>query len=244
MKFAIKQSSEYLITHSGFTFVGALIAKTDLKKRLDKSRIPGVYTPNISHGDVAISCQGKSDFDHIEPFRENGFFVISLNVTKAPSSPTLWQRLDMAGKNEQWKQIILEELAKLLSNDLVQITQIFLGANKERQYVPLDIDISPFDNSSTKKQVVSRTYKGYDGYAPIFAYLDIATSLPLLIYMNSGNDSKDNIKICLDPETKVDFIIKRNLRKESPEDWLEIAEKEGIGCQERKGKTVYMGVRA
>jgi hypothetical protein len=61
--------------------------------------------------------------------------------------------------------------------------------------------------------------------------------------MDSGNDSKDNIKICLDPETKVDFIIKRNLRKENPEDWLEIAEKEGIGCQERKGKTVYVGER-
>jgi len=281
MKFVIEQSNEYLTTHSGLTFVGALIAKTDLKKRLDKSRIPGVYTPNISHGDVATSyigllCQGKSDFDHIEPFREDDFFAISLNVTKVPSSPTLRQRLDMAGKNEQWKQIILEESAKLLSNDPVQITPIFLGANKERQYVPLDIDVSPFDNSGTKKQGVSRTYKGYDGYAPIFAYLGqegycineelrqgkdhcqngtteflaktiklsrMATSLPLLIRMDSGNDSKDNIKICLTPETKVDFIIKRNLRKENPEDWLEIAEKEGIGCQERKGKTVYMGER-
>ncbi|SFR14698.1 hypothetical protein SAMN05660706_1331, partial [Desulfoscipio geothermicus DSM 3669] len=176
MRFIIEQSNEYLTTHSGLTFVGALIAKTDLKKRLDKSSIPGVYTPNISHGDVVTSyigllCQGKSDFDHIEPFREDDFFAISLNVTKVPSSPTLRQRLDMAGKNEQWKQIILEESAKLLSNDPVQITPIFLGANKERQYVPLDIDVSPFDNSGTKKQGVSRTYKGYDGYAPIFAYL-------------------------------------------------------------------------
>jgi hypothetical protein len=38
-------------------------------------------------------------------------------------------------------------------------------------FVPLDIDVSPFDNSKTKKEGVSRTYKGYDGFAPIFAYL-------------------------------------------------------------------------
>ena len=35
----------------------------------------------------------------------------------------------------------------------------------------LDIDVSPFDNSKTKKEGVSRAYKGVDGYAPIFAYL-------------------------------------------------------------------------
>jgi len=35
----------------------------------------------------------------------------------------------------------------------------------------LDIDVTPFDNSGTKKEGVSRTYKGMDGYAPIFAYL-------------------------------------------------------------------------
>ena len=38
-------------------------------------------------------------------------------------------------------------------------------------YVPVDIDVTPFDNSKTKKEGVSRTYKGYDGYAPIMAYI-------------------------------------------------------------------------
>lgn len=31
--------------------------------------------------------------------------------------------------------------------------------------------INSFDNSGTKKEGVSRTYKGCDGFAPIFAYL-------------------------------------------------------------------------
>ena len=38
-------------------------------------------------------------------------------------------------------------------------------------FVPVDIDVTPFDNSKTRKEGVSRTYKGYDGYAPIMAYI-------------------------------------------------------------------------
>ena len=35
----------------------------------------------------------------------------------------------------------------------------------------MDIDVSPFDNSGSHKAGVSRTYKNFDGYAPIFAYI-------------------------------------------------------------------------
>lgn len=35
----------------------------------------------------------------------------------------------------------------------------------------MDLDITPCDNSKTKKEGVSRTYKGCDGYAPMIAYL-------------------------------------------------------------------------
>ena len=37
--------------------------------------------------------------------------------------------------------------------------------------VPLDMDVTPIDNSKTKKEGVSRTYKGFDGYAPMVAYI-------------------------------------------------------------------------
>ena len=37
--------------------------------------------------------------------------------------------------------------------------------------IPLDVDVFPQDNSKTKKEGVSRTYKNYDGYAPMAAYL-------------------------------------------------------------------------
>ena len=41
----------------------------------------------------------------------------------------------------------------------------------ETGHVPLDADVTPFDNSNTRKEGVSRTYKGHDGYAPMAAYL-------------------------------------------------------------------------
>ena len=236
--------------------------------------MPGVTAPEIPHGDIAVAylgllCQGKSDFDSIEPFREEPFFAMALGLEQTPSSPTLRQRLDTAAKNFKWRQVILEESVNLIKNAGAPITPITL---KNKQYVPLDIDVSPFDNSKTKKEGVSRTYKGFDGYAPIFAYLGEEgyainaelregkdhcqkntplfllqsirlakqlTNLPLLVRMDSGNDSGDNIEICLKEEA--DFIIKRNLRKESAEEWLKIAKENGMRCLERPGKDVYLG---
>lgn len=274
MKFIIEQSEEHITTHSGLSLVGLLVSKTSLKERLNQTRLPGVSAPEIPHGDVAVAylgllCQGKSDFDCIEPFRKDSFFEMALGLERTPSSPTLRQRLDMAAKNFIWRQIILEESLNLIKNAGGPITPITV---QKKQYVPLDIDVSPFDNSKTKKEGVSRTYKGFDGYAPIGAILaeegyaingelregkehcqkntpffllqsirlaKQLTGLTLLVRLDSGNDSSNNVRVCL--EEGADFIIKRNLRKESTEEWLKIAKEKGMCCLERPGKDVYLG---
>ena len=38
----------------------------------------------------------------------------------------------------------------------------------------MDIDVTPMDNSNTSKQCVSRTYKGFEGNAPMMAYIGTA----------------------------------------------------------------------
>ncbi len=120
---------------------------------------------------------------------------------------------------------------------------------------------------------VSRTYKGYDGYAPIMAYIGTEgylancelregkqhcqkntpeflretirmcreiTDEPLLIRLDSGNDAAENIGILV--EAGCHFIIKRNLRKESKEDWLKMAQEHSKDVETpRDGKTVYIG---
>jgi len=60
--------------------------------------------------------------------------------------------------------------------------------------------------------------------------------------MDSGNDSLDNLKVCL--EEKVHWLIKRNLRQESVETWLEIAKTTGTVHVPRMGKVVYRGAIA
>jgi len=74
MKIQFIQSKELLLTtHAGLTTVGALLSHADLVKKLNKTKVKGMEYPLHSLGDVMKSylgllCQGKSDFDHIEPF--------------------------------------------------------------------------------------------------------------------------------------------------------------------------------
>lgn len=280
MRFIIEESDEVLTTHSGLALVGLLLEKTHLSNRLNAISVPGRTYTEISNRDVAYSyvsllCQGKSDFDHIEPFRSDEFFSEALCVTAVPSSPTLRQRLDLVASDEHraWQSVILEESAHLLRTIHAPLTPIVLG-EEQRVYLPLDIDVSPFDNSGTKKEGVSRTYKGCDGYAPIFAYLGqegyaahvefrtgsthcqkgtaafLAQSiryarqisdLRLLVRMDAGNDSVENLVVCRNDATGADFIIKKNLRKESPEVWLMTAQQHGTCSEPREAKKVYLG---
>ncbi|HAJ3957502.1 IS1380 family transposase [Fictibacillus sp. Mic-4] len=276
-KFIIEESNEKIISHSGIAIIGQLLSKTQLKSRLNavklrqngRKRTPVSSNKDIAYSYIGLLCQGKSDFEHIEPFREDSFFAYALEIDHIPSCSTLRQRLDLAGATRKWEPILLEESAKLLRKINAPLTPILIN---DTDYMPLDIDVSPFDNSGTKKEGVSRTYKGVDGFAPIFAYLaqegylvhvehrrgsdhcqkgtpefirksiqyaKKVTDTRLLLRADSGNDSKDNLKIC--HEEKSDFIIKRNPRKETAEGWLMIAKKHGMCCEEREGKTVYRG---
>ena len=66
------------------------------------------------------------------------------------------------------------------------------------------------------------------------------TDKPLLERLDSGNDSIDNVAVMID--TGCSFIIKRNLRKESKDEWFQMAK---TYCKDittpREGKTVYIG---
>lgn len=273
MNFKLVQSNELIITPTGVAIIGAILNNnTNLLKRLNEFRIPEVLKdPEITNSEilksyVALLCMGKSDFESIEEYRGNEFFMKALAIDKVPSCSTLRQRLDMV--KDRWNKIILEENIKLLLETEVNYSPCY------KDYIPLDIDVSPFDNSKTKKEGVSRTYKGCDGFAPIFAYLGDegycvnmefregkthcqkgtpeflkqtllyakeATQGDILVRLDSGNDSSDNIVILHNEETKANFIIKRNLRREKLEEWLKTAKKEGTCSEPREGKKVYLG---
>jgi hypothetical protein len=57
--------------------------------------------------------------------------------------------------------------------------------------------------------------------------------------MDAGNDDEENLTLLR--KNKASWIIKRNLRKESEAEWLEIAEAHGVCEEPRAGKDIYTG---
>jgi len=271
MRFEIVQGEEQLSSHSGLALAGEILDTIGLSKRLAEVVLKDHPSPEISHGDVAkamigLICVGKPDFDAVEPFRDDPLFATSLGLDVVPASPTLRQRLDSA--NGAFNDILLEESAKVVRRFAPVITVA------EGKLVPIDIDVSPFDNSDTKKEGIEWTYKKFVGYAPIFAYVGkegylanlelrpgsdhcqkgtkeflektlryarMMSDAPFLVRMDSGNDSLENIKVCR--SEKAHYLIKRNLRQESKEEWLKIAMERGELEESRAGKEVWQGDR-
>jgi hypothetical protein len=165
-RFIIERSEEDLTSHSGLALAGMAVNRyTDLAQSL-KREVP--LRHGISHADVLRSylgllCLGKSDFEAVSNLREDEFFAAALNVGAVPSAETLRQRMDE--RAEVFLPLVSEASVSFLENAQVPCTPL------RTAHVPLDADVTPFDNSKTRKEGVSRTYKGYDGYAPMAGYL-------------------------------------------------------------------------
>ena len=224
----VEFTNERIIPASGLAVVGALLGKSGFIKKLNRMDITSNRSQHqIKNGDIVLTylgmlCMGKPYFEAVHEMDDDKDFYKTA-----------------------------------LANGLV----------------PVDIDVTPMDNSKSKKEGVSRTYKGFDGYAPVMAYIGTEgyainfelregkqhcqkgtveflqetiklchklTDRPLLIRLDSGNDSIDNVAVLMD--TGCFFIIKRNLRRESTDDWFETAKQY---CQHvtspRDGKTIYIG---
>lgn len=166
-RFILEQSEqEFYTSHSGLALVGACLNRlVDLDGEL-KRAMP--LRHGISHGDIAKSylgllCQGKSDFEAIDQFRGDSFFREALGIEQVPSIARMRQRMDEGA--ETWQPVIACCAVDFLVKAEAPVTLLKTG------HAALDMDVFPMDNSGTKKAGVSRTYKGYDGYAPIAAYL-------------------------------------------------------------------------
>ena len=257
----VEFTNERIIPSGGLAVAGAILGKSDFVKNCNNMKV-GCNHPRhqIKNGDamltyIGMQCMGKPSFDAVHEMDDDpDFYKAALGICYAiPSAETLRQRFDLIGSSIR-RQILDENIKMLRSNGTVP-SKLPCG------YVPVDMG-------------VSRTCKGCDGYAPMFAYtgkegylanLELRegkqhcqkdtpqfpeettglcrqlTDGPLLFRLDSGNDSAGNIGILL--ERGCHFIIKRNLRKESKEDWLRMAKDNSLdvthprdGGQEMLGK--------
>lgn len=274
----VEFSDERLITPSGLVFVGQILGKSEFVKKINRAPISNEYLQKqIKNGDVLLTyigmlSQGKPQYEAVrEMLDDPEYYKDALGIAYAiPSAETLRQRFDMIG--DSLRKDILQANIDMLREMKIEPSAL------ENGYVPVDIDVTPFDNSKTIKEGVSRTYKGFDGFAPIMAYIgtegylvntelregkqhcqketpdflretiDLCRQLtdkPLLIRLDSGNDASENIGIFMEESYRynnVSFIIKRNPRKESKEEWLASVRDCCTNVQTpRDGKTVFIG---
>ena len=167
--FIIKKLPYDLSSHAGLAMVGKYLKRININALVDPA-FPvrcGVTNSDIIKSYLGLLCLGKNDFDAIENFRGNAFFMRALGVSSVASSPTLRQRMDTHGAS--WFDLASALNHKLLSSR-VNGQALDFGA-LQCGYTAVDLDTFAMDNGGTRKELVGRTYAGVDGYCPFAVYL-------------------------------------------------------------------------
>lgn len=167
-RFALEQSSDEIYTDcSGLALVGLCINRysnlSAIVGRVSENDNKLIPDTELFRSYLGLLCTGKSDYEAVTPKRKDSYFQKALGVKQVPSAETLRQRFDQDA--DMLRGAAQKCSINLLKNSEVPITLLETG------HIPLDIDVFAMDNSGTKKEHVGRTYQGYDGYAPIAAYL-------------------------------------------------------------------------
>ena len=166
-KFKLEQTDKEITGHAGVALIGAAIENyTSLTKRIDAAlpKRHGVSTSDLLKVYLGLLAQGKNDFEAVNGVRNDRFFAQAMGLAKAvPTEASLRTRFDKEA--EQLIPLVDQLNREFLARRQVPITPLHTG------HVAMDFDVTPHDNSNTKKDGVSMTYKKTEGYAPIAGYL-------------------------------------------------------------------------
>jgi len=164
-RFEVKQSAKLNLTsYSGLALIGQCCQAAQVDAVIDP-RLPvsqGMRTSDVVKSMVGLLNLGKSDFEAIEPFRSDRFSKEALGLSKVPGSVWIRQRLD--AKAAELRELTDEPSLRLLERTEAPITA-------HQGYVCADLDAFVMDNPDPRKEAVSRTCQGVDGYTPIALYL-------------------------------------------------------------------------
>ena len=171
MELKFEQSdTEFYTPAAGLYFVGhALNKKTSLKKSLRSiKKRHGIPNIDLVRAFIGLLALGKTDFDAIDNYRHDDWFKRSMGIKQMPSASRLRQRF-----NEDATQLI-PLIEEALPELLLELDAPISPLSKELdhlQHIPLDIDVTPQDNSRTQKEGSQWTYKHFHGFAPIMSYV-------------------------------------------------------------------------
>lgn len=263
----LKRGKEELTSTGGNYLCGVLLKglSSVLPKNFQPRRSDAISDRSLLHTLMGMLCNGRTDFTDVNLYAKDEVFANAYDIDRLPSESLLRQRLDELPQERS------HEALRALNTELLSKQPFGAVQAGPLELVPVDIDVSPLDNSGSKKQGVSFTYKKHDGYAPIFAYVgtegymldhelrpgnqhcqkqtpefisrcintldSLNLSGKVLLRLDSGNDALENFAEFGENY----FIVKRNLRKECPEQWLATARRVGELQDTREGKNVYTG---
>jgi len=265
----IEQSNLDIDSFGGLSLIQPLLSKFKLPTPFYNDH-GKTGDANILFSMLGLLCTGKSSYADINRFKKSRLFKFATGITRIPTEVALRQNLDRLAEKES-----IFKALDALNLSLLRTMNFSAIACKSANYFPLDIDVTPLDNSKSKKEGVSCTYKLLDGYAPIMAYLGcegylvdtefregkqhcqngtpefvkgvisrakavLPEGAKILIRMDGGNHSGDNFVVM--NQDQVYWIVKRNLRKEPKEYWLETAKALGDCILDEGGKRVYAGM--
>ena len=85
-----------LSSHAGLAFIGKYLKRINVNALIDPPYPvrSGIANSDILKSYLALLCLGKNNFDAIESFRGNAFFMRALGLQAVPPGPTLRQRFD------------------------------------------------------------------------------------------------------------------------------------------------------
>ena len=266
--YKLKTGKGELNSTSGNHLCGLLLAghaRETIPANFQSRRTDAFADRDILLSQIGLLCNGRTDFNDIDLYRGDEIFTNAFGIKTIASEPVFRQRFD------DMPALRTHAALRNLNRRLLS-TRAFGRVKAEwLDLVPVDLDVSPFDNSGSSKQGVSYTYKGHDGYAPMFSYIGaegymldcelrpgkqhcqkgtpeflrrsveqikgLGLDGKCLIRLDSGNDAAENF----DEFGENYFIVKRNPRKECPEQWLALARRVGTPLETRDGKNVYVG---
>jgi len=149
-RFKIERSDADIISHGGLALIGQAVQRhTHLAREID-AQVP--LRHGIKHSDViksylAMLCLGMNDFEAINTIESEFYFMSALGIGDIPSEATLRQRMDNHAK--AFLPIVEKASRDFLAT--IQPTLNPLGTG----HVPLDADVTPMDNSGSRKEGVS-----------------------------------------------------------------------------------------
>lgn len=167
-RFRIETTDEFICGNSGLIMVGSLVNKQSFKSIVNRLSIDDsqkdISNLDILKSYIGLLSLGKNTYESIDEYKNDLFFRESLQIKQLPSKESLRQRLESLSTNE------VENVVKIFNTELIEKFGE-LHTAKDTDLVPVDFDVSPFDNSNSNKHGVSRTYKQVDGFAPMLTYI-------------------------------------------------------------------------